>query len=67
MGNAAGEFQFVVEPFDALPVEGDLRAQEFEGDLLADLRVQHAVDLPHTASTQLLHHLVSVGEGGPRI
>jgi len=59
-----GDLEFVREALDGLVVQRDLGPQQFEGDFLLDVRVEHLVDPAHAAVTQLLDHLVSAGERG---
>ncbi len=61
-----GEFQLVRETLDRLPIEGDLRLEELEGDLLLDVGVVDLVDASHAAVAQFLDDLVAAGESGAR-
>ena len=47
--------------------DADPGFQEFDGDLLFDLRVKGFVDPAHAAVAQLLDDLVAAGEGGARV
>ena len=62
VGDPAGELDLVPEALDRPLVPGDLGVEELEGDLLADLLVEGAVDDAHPAGAELLDQLEPSGE-----
>jgi hypothetical protein len=64
VADLSGEFQFVRESLDRFLIQGDLRTQQLEGDLLIDVSVLDFVNLAHAAVAELLDDLVAASEGG---
>ena len=60
-----GQLDFVPEALDRLLVEGDIGVEELEGDLLAHLLIERAVDDAHPAGTELFDQLKPPGEELP--
>jgi hypothetical protein len=65
VGDAAGQLELVPEAFDHLLVEADVRAEDLQGDGLADLLVDNFVDAAHAAAAEFIGYAVAPGEHGP--
>jgi len=61
--NLAGQFEFIGEPLDALPVGSDFWLDQFEGDFFFDLGVKNFIDPPHPSFSELFDNLIAAGKG----
>src|SRR5205085_3823847 len=62
VADQAGGARLALEAFGDLRVGGELRAQDFDGDLFADADVAGAIDVAHATGAELPFDLVLVGE-----
>ena len=60
-----GQFDLVPEAVDSRLVEGNLRMENLEGDLLADFLVVSAIDDAHAPGAQLFDQFKPPGEELP--
>ena len=65
VGDPAGQLDLVPEAVNGLLIDRDIRMEDLEGDLLADLFIVGAINDAHPAGAELLDQLEPPGEQLP--